>query len=338
MRKILITGGTGYIGSHTLVECLQQDYEVVVLDSLVNSSSVVLERVEKITGKRSVFIDGDVRDSALLEKIFKTHKVDCVIHFAGLKAVGESVREPLSYYDTNVNGTLQLCQAMKRANVFRLVFSSSATVYGDTYPMPLKEEYPAKTPINPYGRSKYIVEQILQDLVFSDPRWSIAVLRYFNPVGAHTSGLIGEDPKGVPNNLFPYISQVAVGARERVSIFGNDYNTADGTGVRDYIHVMDLARGHITALEFLKNDNGIHVWNLGSGSSYSVLMVIEAFRRITGMDIPFEFLSRRPGDLAECWSDPTKAYEELGWSATLGLDAMVTDSWRWQSNNPSGYR
>ncbi|MGZ0783868.1 UDP-glucose 4-epimerase GalE [Pseudomonas saponiphila] len=338
MKKVLITGGVGYIGSHTLVECLQQGYEAVVLDNLVNSSSVALDRVEEITGKRSTFFDGDIRNSALLDEIFKAHKIDCVIHFAGLKAVGESVAEPLSYYDCNVNGSLQLCQAMSRAKVFNLVFSSSATVYGDTYQMPLKEEFPAKSPINPYGRSKYIVEQILQDLVFADPRWSVAVLRYFNPVGAHPSGLIGEDPKGVPNNLFPYVSQVAVGARDKVSIFGNDYDTADGTGVRDYIHVMDLARGHIAALEFLQKNDGIHTWNLGTGKSYSVLAIVDAFRRITGANIPSEFLPRRPGDLAECWSDPSKACKDLGWSATLGLDAMVADSWRWQSKNPSGYR
>lgn len=337
LKTILITGGAGYIGSHTLVECLQAGYQAVVLDNLSNSSSEVLNRIRCITGVSPIFVQGDVCDAEVLTNIFRTYTIDVVIHFAGVKAVGESVQDPIKYYKNNVAGSLVLCQIMCNMNVFKLVFSSSATVYGDSRDMPLREDSLNTSPINPYGHSKLMVEQMLSDLAKSDPRWSIAVLRYFNPVGAHASGLIGEHPKGVPNNLFPYVSQVAVGLRPFVCVFGNDYPTADGTGVRDYIHVVDLAQGHLMALNYLNAHNGYFLWNLGTGRGYSVLEVIKAFSTVSQVDIAYEFLPRRPGDLAECWSAPQKASLELGWNASLDLNSMVTDSWRWQTLNPHGY-
>lgn len=334
---LLITGGAGYIGSHTVVELLEAGHEVVVLDNLVNSSRASLRRVADITGRTPALIEGDVRDPDTLDRIFAQYPIDSVIHFAGLKAVGESVRRPLAYYDNNVGGSIALCQAMARAGVYRLAFSSSATVYGDPTEMPIPETCPLGIPTNPYGQSKRMVEDILRDLAASDPRWSIALLRYFNPVGAHPSGLIGEDPEGIPNNLLPYIAQVAVGRLERLSVFGNDYPTLDGTGVRDYIHVVDLARGHVAALGFLTHHPGIHTWNLGTGTGYSVLQMIEAFERASGRSVPYRIAPRRPGDVARCWADPAKAQRELGWRAVLGLDEMMVDTWRWQSRNPTGY-
>ncbi|MCD6400707.1 MAG: UDP-glucose 4-epimerase GalE [Anaerolineales bacterium] len=336
--NVLITGGAGYIASHTIVELVQAGLQVVVLDNLSNSSSVSLERVEKITGCKVIFIEGDVRDRLLLENIFSQYDIDAVVHFAGLKAVGESVAKPLAYYDNNVTGSITLCQAMADAGVFRLVFSSSATVYGEPEQMPITEACPTGSPTNPYGRSKLMVEQILQDLAVSDSRWSVALLRYFNPVGAHASGLIGEDPNGIPNNLVPYISQVAVGKLKELSIFGGDYATKDGTGVRDYIHVVDLAKGHLAALNFLDGHSGAHVWNLGTGVGYSVLDIVHAFAEACGREISYQTVSRRLGDIAECWSDPSKAYHDLGWQAGLGLKEMMVDTWRWQVCNPDGYK
>ena len=337
MKTVLVTGGTGYIGSHAIVECLQSGYQVVVLDDLSNSSSEVLVRIKDITGVSPIFFEGSVCDGELLARIFSAYSIDFVIHFAGVKAVGESVEDPLKYYNNNVLGSIVLCRTMASMNVYRLVFSSSATVYGESSEMPLREDSCRPAPTNPYGRSKLMVEQMLLDLANSDSQWSIAILRYFNPVGAHASGLIGEHPKGTPNNLFPYISQVAVGLRPSVSVFGNDYPTPDGTGIRDYIHVVDLAKGHLSALDYLDIHNGCFLWNLGAGRGYSVLEVITAFSTISQMDIPFQYLKRRPGDLAECWSDPSKAEEDLGWTASLDLYAMVGDSWRWQTLNPRGY-
>ncbi|WP_309475571.1 UDP-glucose 4-epimerase GalE [Pseudomonas sp. FW305-3-2-15-C-TSA2] len=337
LKTVLVTGGAGYIGSHALVECLQAGYRVVVLDALSNSSSEVLVRIKNITGVSPVFFNGSVCDAQLLTIIFNTYLIDFVIHFAGVKAVGESVEKPLKYYNNNVLGSIVLFQIMARMSVYKLVFSSSATVYGNSLEMPLREDSRTASPTNPYGHSKLMVEQILFDLAHSDSRWSIAVLRYFNPVGAHTSGLIGEHPKGAPNNLFPYISQVAVGLRPSVSVFGNDYPTSDGTGIRDYIHVVDLAKGHLAALSYLDSHNGCFLWNLGTGRGYSVLEVIKAFSTVSQVNIPFEYLGRRPGDLSACWSDPSKAKRDLGWAATLDLKAMVEDSWRWQSRNPHGY-
>lgn len=337
MRTILVTGGAGYIGSHTLVECLQVGYQVVVLDDLSNSSSEVLVRIKDITGVSPVFFKGSVCNAQLLTEIFNTYVIDFVIHFAGAKAVGESVENPLKYYDNNVLGSIVLFQIMAKMSVYKLVFSSSATVYGDSTEMPLREDSRSASPTNPYGHSKLMVEQMLLDLAQSDSRWSIAVLRYFNPVGAHVSGLIGEHPKGAPNNLFPYISQVAVGLRPSVCVFGNDYPTSDGTGIRDYIHVVDLSKGHLAALSYLDSHSGYFVWNLGTGRGYSVLEVIKAFSTVSQVDIPFEYLARRPGDLATCWSDPSKAKRDLGWVASLDLNAMVADSWRWQTQNPHGY-
>lgn len=334
---LLITGGAGYIGSHTVVELLEAGHETIVLDNLANSSRASLRRVARITGRTPQLVEGDVRDARLLDRIFAQHPIEAVVHFAGLKAVGESVRRPLDYYDNNVGGSIALCQAMARAGVYRLAFSSSATVYGDPARMPISEACPIGVPTNPYGQSKRMVEDLLRDLAASDPRWSIALLRYFNPVGAHPSGLIGEDPEGIPNNLLPYIAQVAVGRLERLAVFGDDYPTPDGTGVRDYIHVVDLARGHVAALDFLAAHPGIHAWNLGTGTGYSVLQMIEAFERASGRPVPYEIAPRRPGDVAQCWSDPAKAGRELGWRAGLGLDRMMEDAWRWQSRHPTGY-
>jgi UDP-glucose 4-epimerase len=337
-KRILITGGAGYIGSHATVVMLQAGYEVIVLDNLCNSSQESLKRVGEIAGQSVQFVKGDIRDLALLDCIFKDNEIDAVLHFAGLKAVGESVQNPLAYYDNNVNGTLRLCQAMSNAGVHKLVFSSSATVYGNTAEMPVSEASPTVSPTNPYGRSKLVVEEMLQDLLRADPRWAIAILRYFNPVGAHISGLIGEDPSGTPCNLLPYISQVAVGKLEALSVFGGDYPTRDGTGVRDYIHVMDLAFGHLRALNVLEARAGVNVWNLGRGHGYSVLEMIEAFELITSKKVPYRIVPRRDGDISECWADVSKALDELSWRAERGLHEMICDAWRWQANNPEGYR
>ncbi|UST57228.1 UDP-glucose 4-epimerase GalE [Pseudomonas moraviensis] len=335
--KILVTGGAGYIGSHTTLALLEADYEVVVLDNLCNSSDAALHAVEAICGKSPWMIRGDVCDRPLLDRIFREHQIDAVLHFAGLKAVGESVRKPLEYYETNVGGSITLCQAMAAAGVFRLVFSSSATVYGEPEEMPIREDFPTGNPTNPYGQSKLIVENVLRDLSLAEPRWSIALLRYFNPIGAHASGHMGEDPNGIPNNLVPYISQVAVGSLRELSIFGNDYPTADGTGVRDYIHVVDLADGHLKALQSISERIGIHTWNLGTGDGYSVLQVLHAFEQACGRPVPYRMMPRRAGDIAESFADASKAAKELGWKATRNLQDMVADTWRWQSNHPNGY-
>ncbi|WP_152529120.1 UDP-glucose 4-epimerase GalE [Stutzerimonas azotifigens] len=336
-ETILITGGAGYIGSHTTLALLEAGYDVVVLDNLSNSSVESLERIAHICGRMPAFARGDIRDVALLDLLFASYPISAVLHFAGLKAVGESVREPLAYYQNNVAGSLSLCQAMARAGVFRLVFSSSATVYGEPERMPIAEDFPTGQPTNPYGRSKLMFEEVLRDVAASDPRWSIALLRYFNPVGAHESGLIGEAPNGIPNNLLPYISQVAVGKLRQLTVFGNDYATPDGTGIRDYIHVVDLAEGHLKALQRITSDAGLHVWNLGTGTGYSVLQMIQAFEQASGRAVPYRVAPRRPGDIAQCWADPSKAAKELGWQAKRGLDAMMRDAWRWQLSNPDGY-
>jgi UDP-glucose 4-epimerase len=336
--KILVTGGTGYIGSHTTLALLEAGYEVVVLDNLSNSSDASLHAVEAICGKTALMIHGDVCDRALLDRIFQEHAIDAVLHFAGLKAVGESVRKPLEYYQANVSGSITLCQAMAAAGVFRLVFSSSATVYGAPEQMPIREDLPTGTPTNPYGQSKLIIENVLQDLCAAEPRWSIALLRYFNPIGAHPSGLMGEDPRGIPNNLVPYISQVAVGSLQELSIFGDDYPTVDGTGVRDYIHVVDLADGHLKALQAISGRTGINTWNLGTGDGYSVLQVLRAFEQASGRPVPYRVMPRRSGDIAECWADPSKAAQELGWKASRDLQQMMIDTWRWQSSHPAGYQ
>lgn len=337
-EKILLTGGAGYIGSHTTLALLEAGLEVLVLDNLCNSSYESLHRVAQIAGRAPEFVEGDIRDKDLLDQIFAKNRFSAVIHFAGLKSVGESIHKPLTYYDNNVGGSVTLATAAARAGVFRLVFSSSATVYGDPVRIPIDETCPLAAPTNPYGRSKLIVEQVYGDLARSDERWSIALLRYFNPVGAHESGLIGEDPNGVPNNLVPFVSQVAVGKLRELSVFGDDYPTSDGTGVRDYIHVMDLALGHLKALEAIQSKAGIHIWNLGTGNGHSVLEVVRTFERISGRIVPYRIEARRTGDVAECWACPDKAASELGWRATRSLEDMLADSWRWQSLNPNGYQ
>lgn len=337
-KSILITGGAGYIGSHTALCLLQAGFEVVVLDNLCNASAESLRRVSQLVGRTPVFVEGDIRDRTLLDKLLALHPIQAVLHFAGLKAVGESLAHPLRYYDNNVGGTVTLCQAMAAAGVFKLVFSSSATVYGDPDAVPITEDQPAGNTTNPYGSSKFMAEQVLGDLAASDPRWRVAVLRYFNPVGAHESGQIGEDPYGIPNNLLPYITQVAVGKLPGLAVFGNDYPTIDGTGVRDYIHVVDLAQGHLAALKALHTRTGAHVWNLGTGQGYSVFQIIQAFEAATGTSIPYCIVKRRPGDIAACYADPAKATTELGWSAKRDLFTMMSDSWRWQMTNPDGYR
>ena len=334
---VLVTGGAGYIGSHTTLALLHAGHDVVVLDNLANSSRESLARVARLAGRAPAFVQGDVRDAALVRDVLRQHGAAAVLHFAGLKAVGESVQQPLHYYDHNVGGTVALCQAMAEAGVWRLVFSSSATVYGEPATMPISEATPTGQPTNPYGRSKLMVEQLLADLAASDARWRIGVLRYFNPVGAHASGLIGEDPHGTPNNLLPYISQVAVGRLRELAVFGDDYPTPDGTGVRDYIHVVDLAEGHLRALQALHERCGWHVWNLGTGQGYSVLQMLRAFEQASGRAVPYRVAPRRPGDVAQCWSDPAKAAHELGWTAQRGLAQMMEDAWRWQSMNPDGY-
>ena len=335
--NVLVTGGAGYIGSHTCVELLERGYGVIVADNLVNSSAKSLERVQQITGKSLDFYEIDVRDRAALDRIFEKHDINCAIHFAGLKAVGESVAMPLEYYDNNLNSTITLCRAMKDHGVKNIVFSSSATVYSGDNEMPLKESSRTGMCTNPYGWTKYMSEQILRDTAFADEEWSIALLRYFNPIGAHPSGLIGEDPNGIPNNLMPFISQVAVGRRDHLNVFGNDYDTHDGTGVRDYIHVVDLARGHVCAIEYMQKHKGENVFNLGTGMGYSVLDMVKAFERVTGIKIPYEIVARRPGDLATVYSSPDKSAELLGWKAQYNLDDMCRDTWAWQSKNPMGY-
>lgn len=333
---ILVTGGAGYIGSHTCLEMLNAGYEVIVVDNLMNSKEESLKRVQEITGKKLEFHKVDLLDREALEKIFQTNEIEAVIHFAGLKAVGESVSIPLKYFHNNITGTLILCEVMQKYNVKNLVFSSSATVYGNPKTVPITEDFPLSA-TNPYGRTKLMIEEILGDLYTSDNSWNIAILRYFNPVGAHVSGRIGEDPNGIPNNLVPYIAQVAVGKLKKLRVYGNDYPTPDGTGVRDYIHVVDLALGHLKALEKLKTNPGVVKYNLGTGNGYSVLDMVAAFSKASGREIPYEIVDRRPGDVATCYADPSKAKKELGWEAVKGIDEMCADSWRWQLNNPDGY-
>jgi UDP-glucose 4-epimerase len=334
--RVLVTGGAGYIGSHTCVELLTAGHEVVVIDNLSNSKEAALARVQEIAGRRLAFVKADLRDRGALDAVFRDDAFDAVIHFAGLKAVGESTEIPLDYYDNNIGGTLTLCQAMAAPGVKRLVFSSSATVYGDPASVPIREDFPLSA-TNPYGRTKLFIEEILRDLQRADSGWDIALLRYFNPVGAHPSGRIGEDPSGVPNNLMPCVAQVAIGKLPQLQVFGDDYDTPDGTGVRDYIHVVDLARGHLAALTRLSARPGVVTYNLGTGRGYSVLEMAEAFARISGRRVPHQVVGRRPGDIAVCYADPSLAHAELGWRAELGIDDMVRDGWRWQSANPDGY-
>lgn len=335
--KILVTGGAGYIGSHTCVELLEKGYEVVVIDNYYNSCPISVERVEKITGKKVALYEGDVRDKVLLDKIFTEHKIDCVIHFAGLKAVGESCAKPVLYYDNNIGGTLALVEVMQKHNCRKIIFSSSATVYGDPEVLPLTETCKTGGTTNPYGTSKLFQERILSDLYDSDKDWTVILLRYFNPVGAHESGLIGEDPQGIPNNLTPYIAKVAIGELKEIGVFGNDYPTPDGTGVRDYIHVVDLAKGHVSAIDGVKG-NGVFVYNLGTGIGYSVLDVIHAFEKACGHKLPYVIKPRRAGDIAACYADASKAKKELGWQAKYGIDDMCVSLWKWQSINPKGYK
>ena len=335
--RILVTGGAGYIGSHTCVELLNAGYEVVVVDNLYNSSEKALDRVEQITGKNITFYNADIRDKEAMDAIFEKEGVEAVIHFAGLKAVGESVSKPTEYYDNNINGTLNLVNSMKKYGVKNIIFSSSATVYGDPAFIPITEECPKGICTNPYGWTKWMLEQILTDVHTSDPEWNVILLRYFNPIGAHKSGMIGEDPKGIPNNLLPYIAQVAIGKREFLGVFGNDYDTPDGTGVRDYIHVVDLADGHVKALKKLDKNGGVYVYNLGTGNGYSVMEVLHAFEKACGHELPYKIMPRRAGDIAMCYCAPEKAKAELGWEAQYGIEEMCQDSWRWQSQNPDGY-
>ncbi|GFR36332.1 UDP-glucose 4-epimerase GalE [Thermobrachium celere] len=334
--SILITGGAGYIGSHTCVELLNLGYEVIVLDNLSNSKEESIRRVENITGKKIKFYKIDLLDRENLEKVFMENKIDAVIHFAGFKSVGESVKVPLRYYHNNITGTIILCDVMQKYCVKKLIFSSSATVYGNVEKVPISEDSPLSA-TNPYGRTKLFIEEILRDLYNSDKEWSIALLRYFNPIGAHESGLIGEDPSGVPNNLMPYITQVAVGKLHELKVFGNDYDTHDGTGVRDFIHVVDLAKGHVKALNKVMVSTGIDAYNLGTGKGYSVLDLVHTFEKVTGKKVPYTIVKRRPGDVAKCFADPTKANKELKWYAERDLEDMCLDAWRWQSNNPNGY-
>ena len=335
--KILTTGGMGYIGSHTVIALLAAGHEVVILDNLSNSSRKVLARVEQITGRNIAFVEGDIRDRNLLQQVFAEHRFDAVIHFAGLKAVGESVALPMKYYDNNVSGSLVLMEEMAKAGVFQLVFSSSATVYGDPTQVPITESSPVGNTTNPYGASKYMVECMMRDIAVADTRWNMVVLRYFNPVGAHESGLIGESPNGIPNNLLPYICQVAVGKRECLSVYGDDYPTPDGTGVRDYIHVADLADGHVKAVEVHQHDVGFQVYNLGTGQGNSVLEMVHAFEAASGQKIAYAITPRRAGDIATCYADTSLAKTQLGWTAKRDLARMMQDSWRWQSRNPNGY-
>ena len=335
--NVLVTGGAGYIGSHTCVELLNEGYGVVVVDNLCNSNSKSLSRVEKLTGKKVKFYEGDVRDEALMRRIFAENELGCVIHFAGLKAVGESVAKPWEYYDNNLNSTLVLTKVMKEVGMQNIIFSSSATVYTADNEMPLRETSNTGHCTNPYGWTKYMTEQILSGMAHADENWSVVLLRYFNPIGAHASGEIGEDPRGIPNNLMPYITQVAVGRREKLSVFGNDYDTPDGTGVRDYIHVVDLAKGHVAAVRYVAEHKGCEVFNLGTGIGYSVLDMVKAFEKANGVKVPYQITDRRPGDLAVCYADPAKSAQVLGWKAEKNLTDMCRDSWRWQSQNPQGY-
>lgn len=334
---ILVTGGAGYIGSHTVIELLNSGFEVVVLDNLMNSSEESLKRIKKITGKDFAFYKVDLLDKQSVQRVFEEQDIDSVIHFAGLKAVGESVEQPLRYYQNNITGTLILCELMEKFGVYKLVFSSSATVYGNPERVPIEEDFPLSA-TNPYGQTKLMLEQILRDLYISNSKWSIILLRYFNPIGAHESGLIGEDPSGIPNNLMPFITQVAVGKLEKLRVFGADYPTPDGTGVRDYIHVVDLADGHIKALEKAKETEGVLTYNLGTGIGYSVLDLVNSFSEVSNVNIPYEIVERRPGDIAECYADPSKANKELGWAARKTIVEMCKDSWNWQTKNPNGYK
>lgn len=339
--NVLVTGGAGFIGSHTVLCLLEQGHDVHVLDDLSNSSIKALERVEALTERKIRFTRGSILDPVILASIFESERFDSVIHFAAFKAVGESSQKPLKYYENNVGGTLALCDAMQKAGIKSLVFSSSATVYGDSDVMPLSESAPVQTPTNPYGRTKLMMEQVLTDVAASDPSWDITILRYFNPVGAHSSGQIGEDPNGIPNNLMPFVSQVAVGKREKVAVFGSDYDTPDGTGVRDYIHIEDLALGHVKALEGMNasddSHNNVRIYNLGTGRGYSVLEVIAAFEKASKRRIPYEIVARREGDVAKCWADPAKSEVELGWKASRDLEQMCADAWNWQTKNPDGF-
>ena len=335
--SILVTGGAGFIGSHTCVELIESGYDVVVLDNLVNSSKEAIKRVEKIIGKTITFYPVDLLDIDGVNEIFDKEDIDAVIHFAGLKAVGESVAKPWEYYNNNITGTLNLCYVMREKGVKNIIFSSSATVYGDPKEIPITEECPKGDITNPYGHTKSMLEQILSDIYKADNSWNVVLLRYFNPIGAHESGLIGEDPCGIPNNLVPYISKVAVGKLEKLGVFGDDYPTVDGTGVRDYIHVVDLARGHVKALKNIEENKGLSIYNLGTGNGYSVLQVVEAYKKASGRDIPYEIKARRAGDIATCYADSGKAKRELGWVAEYDIDRMCQDSWRWQSMNPNGY-
>jgi UDP-glucose 4-epimerase len=333
---VLVTGGAGYIGSHTSLLLIEAGYDIVVFDNFCNSSMESLKRVEKLAHKKIPFVEGDIRNKSDLQKVFDNYTIDSVIHFAGLKAVGESVEKPLEYYDNNINGTLVLCEVMKENNCKSIVFSSSATVYGDPHTTPIKEDFPLSA-TNPYGRTKLFIEEILRDLYTSDNTWHIVLLRYFNPVGAHISGTIGEDPNGIPNNLMPFIAQTAVGKREKLSVFGGDYETHDGTGVRDYIHVVDLADGHVKAIKKISSFNTVMTINLGTGNGYSVLDMVKAFEKASGKKVPYVIAPRRAGDIAKCYADPSYAKEVLDWSATKNVQEMCEDSWRWQSQNPNGY-
>ena len=335
--RILVTGGAGYIGSHTCVELLNEGHEVIILDNLYNSSRKAVDRIEEITGKKVTFYEADIRDRASIQAVFDQEQIDAVIHFAGLKAVGESVAKPIEYYENNIGGTLNLCDEMRSHGVKNIIFSSSATVYGDPAEIPITEECPKGVCTNPYGWTKSMLEQILTDIHTSDNEWNVVLLCYFNPIGAHRSGMIGEDPKGIPNNLLPYVAQVAIGKLPQIGVFGNDYDTPDGTGVRDYIHVVDLARGHVKALAKLTAGSGVNVYNLGTGNGYSVLDVIHAFEKACGHELKYEIKPRRPGDIAACYAKCDKAKEELGWEAEFGIEEMCADSWRWQSQNPDGY-
>lgn len=335
--KILVTGGAGYIGSHTVVSLLESGHEVIIFDNLINSKKSVLKNIAAVSGREAEFIEGDVLDAPLLMEVFEKNNISAVLHFAGLKAVGDSMINPLSYYENNVSGTITLLKAMEANNVFTLVFSSSATVYGDAKVMPISELSPLSKPTNPYGNSKLVVEDILRDIQQADERWKVAILRYFNPIGAHKSGQLGEHPNGRPNNLLPLLSKVAIGHLPEILVYGSDHATPDGTGIRDYIHVSDLANGHLRALDKITRTGGIEEWNLGTGIGYSVLEVIAAFEEVTKQKIPYRFTSKRPGDVAECWSDPSKASRDLDWTANLNLKDMVRDTWRWQTNCPTGY-
>ncbi|MGK2953972.1 MAG: UDP-glucose 4-epimerase GalE [Thiobacillus sp.] len=334
--KVLLTGGAGYIGSHTAVECLAAGHEVVVFDNLSNSSVKSLDRVAQIAGRPVAFVHGDIRERAALRAVFARYAIDAAVHFAGLKAVGESVEKPILYYDNNIAGSIALFEEMAAAGVKSVVFSSSATVYGDPATVPITEDFPLSA-TNPYGRSKLFIEEMLRDIALADAGWNVALLRYFNPVGAHESGLIGEDPRGIPNNLMPYVAQVAVGRRPHLNVFGGDYPTPDGTGVRDYIHVVDLARGHVAALNKLHALGGVQTWNLGTGHGVSVLDMVRAFEAASGKKVPYQIVERRAGDVAQCWADPARATRELGWRAEYDLPRMCVDAWRWQSGNPDGY-